>query len=61
MWEGDMEDTTRRSLEGQFPQVMPDNFHSRQYIYLFASIEAVRTKEFTGLDGSGSTRRKASC
>lgn len=40
MWEGDTEDTIRRSLEGQFPQVMPDNFHSRQQIYLFASIKA---------------------
>lgn len=56
-----MEDTIRRSLEGQFPQVTPDNFHSRQYIYLFASIKAVRTRELTGLAGSGSTRRKASC
>ena len=40
MWEGDTEDTIRRSLEGQFPQVMPDNFHSRQQIYLFANIKA---------------------
>lgn len=60
MWEGDMEDTTRRSLEGQF------SGHARQFPFQAVHLpvckhQAVRTKEFTGLDGSGSTRRKASC
>ena len=61
MWEGDTEDTIRRSLEGQFPQVMPDNFHSRQQNLPVCKHQSkVRTKDFTGLEGSCSTRRKAS-